>query len=325
MTRINAIFQKWMPLIAPLSVVLGIMFSELIKEFTIIVPWIFAFMTFSGSLHASFSDIKKVLLQPWTMLICMLLLHVLIPLLAWAMGHLVFAHDPLTMTGLVLAFVIPTGVSSFVWVSMFKGNTALTLSTILIDTLISPFIVPYTLYWLVGEKVHIDIWGIMSGLMWMVVLPSIAGMVWQEWSHGRAREKWGPVLAPFSKVGLATVILLNSAIVAPFFQTFSWKMIWLLVTVFLLASCGYIAGWLTSKLLRYDQGTLISVTLNSGMRNISAGAVLAMQYFAPAVALPVVCGMLFQQVLASISTAWIRKAYDRKQTLATADHDPLSI
>jgi bile acid:Na+ symporter, BASS family len=39
---------------------------------------------------------------------------------------------------------------------------------------------------------------------------------------------------------------------------------------------------------------------NSGMRNISAGAVIAITYFPAPVAIPVIVGMLFQQVLASL-------------------------
>lgn len=298
-----------MPVIAPLSVIIGIIFYGFFQNYTSAVPWIFAFMTLSGSLNASFSDMKTVLLHPWAMLLCMVLLHVLFPLVAWATGHLVFSNDPHTITGLVLAFVIPTGVSSFVWVASFRGNTALTLSIILLDTLLSPLIVPYSLYILVGASVHIDVWSMMSGLFWMIVLPSIIGMAWQQWSGGRAKEQWGPKLAPLSKLGLASVIMLNSAVVAPFFNHVTWRLLWIVLVVFVLAASGYVLGWVASKIMGYDRGTMITMTLNSGMRNISAGAVLAMNYFLPAVALPVVCCMLFQQILASISTAWIRKAY----------------
>ncbi len=37
-----------------------------------------------------------------------------------------------------------------------------------------------------------------------------------------------------------------------------------------------------------------------GMRNISSGAVIATQYFRGEVVFPVMCGTLFQQVLASL-------------------------
>lgn len=40
--------------------------------------------------------------------------------------------------------------------------------------------------------------------------------------------------------------------------------------------------------------------INGGMRNISAGAVLAVTYFPAPVAVPVVLGMVFQQMMASL-------------------------
>lgn len=52
---------------------------------------------------------------------------------------------------------------------------------------------------------------------------------------------------------------------------------------------------------------------SGGMRNISAGAVLAVSYFPPAVAVPVVLGMLFQQTLASIYGFAINRYYINKR------------
>ena len=42
------------------------------------------------------------------------------------------------------------------------------------------------------------------------------------------------------------------------------------------------------------------MTFTCGMRNISSGAVIATQYFPGEVVFPVMCGTLFQQVLASL-------------------------
>lgn len=309
MLRFNRILEKWMPAIAPSSVVVGVLLAHHIKDYTYIVPWIFAVMTFSGSLSSSFHDLKKVLQHPLSLFVCMLLLHAFLPLIAWSTGALVFPDDPLIVTGLVLAFVIPTGISSFVWVSMFRGNVALTLAIILIDTLLSPFIVPYTLHWFVGANVEIDLWGMMSGLLWMVVLPSLLGMALQQWTKGKAKQRLNPYLSPISKLGLSAVIVLNSAVVAPYFRELNAKLFLIIFVILILAFTGYLAGWMAARLLGWDRGTIIAMTLNSGMRNISAGAVLAMNYFAPAVALPVVCCMLFQQILASVYTAWLRKVY----------------
>ncbi len=65
-------------------------------------------------------------------------------------------------------------------------------------------------------------------------------------------------------------------------------------------------------MLKRDKGTVVSLIFTGGMRNISAGAVIAVAYFPPAVAVPVVVGMLFQQVLASLNGALLDKYYKKQ-------------
>ena len=81
--------------------------------------------------------------------------------------------------------VIPTGITSFIWVSIHKGNKALTLAIILIDSLLSPFIVPFSLSLIVGQTVEMDVSSMMNGLLFMIVLPSIAAMILNELTKGK--------------------------------------------------------------------------------------------------------------------------------------------
>jgi predicted Na+-dependent transporter len=220
------------------------------------------------------------------------------PFIAWMAGQFIFTNDHLTVTGLVLGAVIPTGITSFIWVSIYKGNIALALSIILFDTILSPFLVPYTLSILVGQKVEMDTIHIMYGLLFMVVLPSLLGMLINHLTKGKS-VKVGKVLSPFSKVGLASVVMINGAVVAPFLTDMNGKLLVIGATVFVIAFTGYLLAWMVGKWLNLDREARVVMMFTGGMRNISAGAVIAVQYFPPAVAVPVILGMMFQQVLAS--------------------------
>lgn len=58
----------------------------------------------------------------------------------------------------------------------------------------------------------------------------------------------------------------------------------------------------------------MALVFNGGMRNISAGAVLAVTYFPAPVAVPVVLGMVFQQMMASlVGLVLSRQARARQQ------------
>ncbi|UUZ90236.1 bile acid:sodium symporter family protein [Paenibacillus sp. P25] len=297
--KINKRLEQVMPLLTPTSVVLGILLTHYFKPYTGLVPWIFAFITFSGSLSLNFKDLQRVLTQPFPIIASLVLLHVIMPLLAWGTGKLLLHGDPHLVTGLVLFMAVPTGIVSFMWVTMYKGNIALTLSIILIDTLLSPFIVPGVMSVLVGADVDMDVWGMMKGLLIMVVAPSVLGMLLNQWTGGKVKTNWGPRLSPFSKLSLAVVIMINSAVIAPYFTGITADLIWTAVVIVFVAALGYLGGFYGSKALRWDRGMTVTMTLNCGMRNISAGAVLALTYFPPAVAMPVIIGMLFQQMMAS--------------------------
>lgn len=309
--RLNLILEKMIPFLTPASVIVGILISDYIKDYTFLVPWLFAFMTFEGSLNMNVKGLADVVRNPFPIAILLLFLHIVMPLWALSVGHIIFSGDVLTITGLVLAMVIPTAITAFIWSAMKRGNTALTLAMIVIDSLLSPFVVPLSLAVFVGKSVEMDVTGMMTGLFFMIVLPSIAGIAINEWTKGKAEKEWKPKLAPFSKLGISLVVMLNSSQVAPYFKQPDGKLLMIIITAFFISATGYLFAFLIARFLKYDRETVIAFTYTGGMRNISSGAVIAVSYFPPAVILPVVVGMLFQQVLASLYGTFLEKVYQR--------------
>ncbi len=310
--QLNRQLEKILPLITPISVLIGVLLGSHLSGFTYLSPWLFAFMTFSGSIASSFKEFIKVVVGPLPLLTTLFILHVGMPLIALGLGHVVYSHEPLTITGLILAAAIPTGITSFVWVAIYRGNIVLTLSIILMDTILSPFVVPYTLSVLVGTKVQLDTFAMMKGLFFMIVVPSLIGMLLNQWTRGKIKEQWGGRLGPFSKIFMGVVVAINSSVIAPYLRDFNAKLLGLAGFVLIVASLGYMIGWLVARLFRWEQDVVVALTFNSGMRNISAGAVLAVAYFPPPVAIPVVLGMLFQQSLASLFGFLLNRKYALK-------------
>lgn len=298
---VNRTLNRMMPLITPLSVLTGVLCGSALSSYTYLSPWLFAFMTFAGSISLGFKDFVNVLKKPLPLFACLFILHIAMPLVALGIGNVLYLADEFTITGLVLAAVIPTGVSSFIWVSIYKGNTALTLSIILIDTLLAPFVVPGVLSLLIGTSVELDTGAMMSSLFWMIVVPSLLGMVLNEWTKGAVAPVWSPRLNPFSKLFMAAVIMINGSVISPYLADISLHLVGLAFVIVLLASTGYSLCFFTARVLRWNEADEVALIFNGGMRNISAGAVLAVSYFPAPVAVPVVLGMVFQQLLASLA------------------------
>lgn len=119
----------------------------------------------------------------------------------------------------------------------------------------------------------------MRGLLWMVVLPSVAGMLLNQFSRGKISTVCGPPLAPFVKVGLFTVVSINGASIARYLKHPDGKLALIIAVTFVTVALGYVIGAVVSSRLHYDYANTVAVQFNSGMRNLSAGAVLAVQYF----------------------------------------------
>ena len=76
-----------------------------------------------------------------------------------------------------------------------------------------------------------------------------------------------------------------------------------------IAALGYALGWVCAVLLKRKRNLIVSMTFGCGMRNISAGAVIAAAYFPGEVMFPVMIGTLFQQVLAACYAQLLVKFY----------------
>jgi predicted Na+-dependent transporter len=305
LASMNRQMERVYPVLVTLSVVVGIFFPATWIHFVSLVPWVFAIMTFGGSLNASFADVKRIVTHPLPLVVCIFLLHVVSPLIAWGTGALVFPDAPATIAGLVLIFVIPTGIMSLVWVMILNGNIAFTLTLIVVDTLLAPLFVPLALEWIVGSKVHVDTLGMMTGLIWMILLPSLAGLLVNHWTKGSFKKKYGLGLSFFSKFGSLMIMGANSAVVSPYVYEYGQQMLFVVLIVFLLANVNYWLGFAASRLFRWDPPLTTAVMLNTGLRNNTAGAALAIAYFPPESAIPVIGFMLFQQILASLYVRWL--------------------
>ena len=261
---------------------------------------LFAFMTFSNSLGGGFRELGRVFLRPLPVVVTLVLLHVVIPLLTLGLGNLLFPDAPLFTIGLVLEYVIPTGVASLMWVGICGGNEPLCLSIVLLDTLAAPVVIPLSLKLLVGSVVEVDTWGMMGDMMIMVALPALAAMTVYQVTGGRAAVTLKPRLALFAKLALLIVSTANATSCSSFLRSIDRPLVLVMATVFLLCLFGFLAGYWAAKLLGLDFPTRATMCLNTGLRNISAGSVLALQYFPAQVVFPVAFTPLFLQFTTSI-------------------------
>lgn len=299
LSDLNTFLQRWIAILTPLSLVVGVLFHQAGEQLLFIVTWLFAFMTFVGSLGMNVKEVRMVGKHPGVVLMSIAFLHMVMPAWAYFLST-IFFDDHLLTVGFVLAVAIPTGVTSVIWVTISKGNLPLCLSIILIDTLLAPIVLPTIIHIVVGERITIDNMSLILNLLWMIVLPTIVGIALNELSKGSVQKKWGPRLAPFSKLSLFAIVAINGSAVAPYVQKITLELVGIISMVLFIALTGYASALLLAHLLWRDPVIVTTFMFVGGMRNIATGVVIATTFFPAKVAMPVVFGMLFQQVLASL-------------------------
>ena len=99
-----------------------------------------------------------------------------------------------------------------------------------------------------------------------------------------------------------------------------------MLVVFFLCLLGFFLAYWCGRLLKLDFPTIETMALTGGMRNISAGAVLAQAYFPADVLFPVAFSPVFLQVTTSLVVKVLQntrpgKAYFAAQAQAASSSD----
>lgn len=255
--KFNCFIEKWMAFVTPVCLLTGVFFPDIAKHGVPYVTYAFAFMTFVGALKSRFRDVADVFKRPLPLILMLLVLHVLVPVIACGLGHFLFPGNANYITGMVLEFSVPTAVVSLMWVSIYNGNSPLSLSLVVIDTILAPFLIPAALKILVGSSVKMDTVGMMKELVFMIALPAVLAMCLNEFSHGKVMETWPSKLAPFSKICLIFVVTSNSSKVSPYMKHLNGERLEVAATILVLAAGGYAIGWLIAIFTKQNKQSTV--------------------------------------------------------------------
>lgn len=317
----NALGKAWQALgrwigshlmvVVPACVTLGILVPQSLMPLKPVIPALFAVMTFQNSLGNDLRSIRQALGHPVALALTLLVVHVAMPLVTHMAACLLFGAESATVAGVVLEYAVPIGASTVMWIGMFDGDVALGLSALLVSTLIAPFSIPLTLKLLVGATVEIDALGMISDMLCMIALPALAATTLNELSHGWAKERLYPATTPLSRLLLPVIVATNATGIAAYLHHLTLRLVGIMLFMLAFAIISLIVGMLLARTLSKTKGQFVATSFSCGIRNVSAGAVLAAQYFGPEVMFPAVIGTLFQQFLAAVFGRVMERALER--------------
>jgi len=154
---------------------------------TTIVPLLQIIMFGMGS-QMSFRDFAGVVKMPKGVFLGLTCQFTIMPLVGFAIASL-FGFPPEIGAGIILVGASPSGLASNVMSFIAKANLALSVTLTAVATMLAPLITPSLMKLLAGQFIPVDFWDMMLGIINIVILPIVAGLIFNAVAYGRETRK----------------------------------------------------------------------------------------------------------------------------------------
>ncbi len=177
------------------------------KLSVLIVPLLQLIMFGMGS-QMSFKDFLGIIKMPKGVIIGIFAQFTIMPLVALAIAS-IFNFPPEIAAGIILIGCVPSGLASNVMSFLAKANVPLAVTLAAITTLLSPLITPVLMKYIAGTMIEVDPWGMMLGMLNMIILPVIAGFIFNLFLNFKSISKQSKTiqLATFPVVVILTAMV----------------------------------------------------------------------------------------------------------------------
>ncbi len=278
----------------------------------LIVPLLIIIMFGMGT-SIGIKDFVGVVKMPKGVLVGLVAQFTIMPLIGFGLAKMA-GLPPEVAAGVVLVGCSPGGLASNVMAYISGANLALSLTLTAVSTMLSPLLTPFLMQLLANELVPIDFLDMFWSIMKIVILPILAGLLFNHFAHGKF--KWLDRVMP--KISMAGIAVIITIITASGRDSLLSIGLLLIVVVIIHNFSGYILGYYGSKLVGLDEKSSRTVAFEVGMQNagLASGIALEMGRLATMGLAPAVFGPLMNISGSSLATIWQGKAQNE-----ITDHD----
>jgi len=261
------------------------------------ITWGLAVIMLGMGITLSVDDFKAVLKMPRAIGIGFVAHYAIMPFLGWSIAHLLRIETPFAV-GLILVACCPCGTASNVVNYLARSNVALSVLMTMCSTLGAIVMTPLLTEWLAGKYVPVDAFGLFLSTVKIVLAPVVIGV-----GLNRYLPRLVKFILPVSPlISVLTITLICASIIGSSAGDFKRSGGELILAVFLLHTGGFFLGYVSSRLLRCDELTSRTISVEVGMQNSGLAAALARENFAslPLTALPCAISATFHSVIGSL-------------------------
>lgn len=224
------------------------------------------------------------------------------PLLAWSVVQ-VIRPTPEIATGILIVGCVPGAMASNVLTLAARGNVSYSVGLTTSATLLSPLVVPFTLWLTLDDNVAYDGWAAVKLLLLQIVVPVVSGHLLSRYvaEFRKAADKHASAVANAS---ILAIIAIAVALNRDGVMQASPRLLAALATINI---GGYLAGYAGAATFRLPEPMRRALTLEVGMQNAGAGIALAKGLFGDNSAAVIPCILYTFGCMLSgtvLATAW---------------------
>jgi bile acid:Na+ symporter, BASS family len=255
---------------------------------------------FGMGTELSLKDFSRIVQMPKGVIVGVTCHYIIMPMVGFGIAHM-FNFPPEIAAGIILVGCCPSGLASNVMCYLSRGNLALSVSVTTVSTLVAPLLTPLLMRLLGGSLISIHFLDMVWEMVKMVVLPVALGVVVHYLLRDRA--KWlNKVLPITSMIGIVIILVV---IIAKGRDALLKVGGLIILATFIHNTFGYLLGYGSGRLLRFNERDSRTIALEVGMQNAGLASALASRISSnAAVALaPAVFGPMMN-ITGSLLSSW---------------------
>lgn len=298
-----------------------------VAVFTFLIPGVFGWVRgntqtiilgmimLTMGLTLTTDDFRILARRPLDILVGVCAQFLIMPCVAWLLVR-VFRLEPALALGILLVGCCPGGVSSNIMSYLCHGDVAFSVGMTCASTLLAPVMTPLLMELTAGAIIEIDAIGMFLNILIVTIIPvGIGCFLNYTYSHRKSFPTVQSLMPGVSVICLACIVggvisTVHDALIARGLLLF----IWTFAVVFCHNSLGYLLGWTSGYLAKFNTAKKRTISIEVGMQNAGLATVLASTFFAvqPLSILPCAISCVWHSVSGTILAGLFQKWDERK-------------
>ena len=218
------------------------------------------------------------------------------PILGWTISKF-FDLPDFFAVGLILVSCCPGGTASNVIAYLSNLNVAFSISMTFISTVVGVILTPLLISNISGELINVDLSGLISSAIKVVLLPVFLGLVLSKYFSSFTKR----MIIYSPSVSVLLIVLIVASIIGEGKEIILKSGINLIISVMTLHLLGFVLGYIISFVFLRDKKLSKTICIEIGMQNSGLGVVLAKEnYVNASTAIPSAISSLVHSIYGSI-------------------------